>query len=409
MTPAAADDARRRRLLAVGPALDQSSYCRVIDSTLRHLPGWEIDQLGVNYRGELRENGWRIHPNRHNGDRYGIAETIALAQRIAPDVAFVFNSFLGLPRYWELPSRLGPRRPALVAQCPLLGEAVDPRLVGRLAFFDRVAVLSHGVKRHFEDCLSECVGTGYVERAPQIDVVPHGVDASLFYMRDSETRQHLKRSLFGPEASFVVLNANRREPRKRIDLTLLGFAQFARDKPPGVRLHLHMDDGPEPSLSTLACELGIADRVTIAASEGHPQFTDWQLNDLYNACDVGLNTAAAEGFGMTSLEHAATGAAQIVPGHGVCAELWRDSAEVLAATPLPDAEVRYTRQSVVAAADLAAALQRLYECGDYRIALAEKGRRNALRPALQWAEIGRQWNDIFERASRERRATLVAP
>ena len=31
--------------------------------------------------------------------------------------------------------------------------------------------------------------------------------------------------------AFIVLNANRPMPRKRIDLTIQGFAQFARDKP----------------------------------------------------------------------------------------------------------------------------------------------------------------------------------
>jgi D-inositol-3-phosphate glycosyltransferase len=37
-----------------------------------------------------------------------------------------------------------------------------------------------------------------------------------------------------------VLNANRNQPRKRIDITLRGFALFAVDKPETVQLYLHM-------------------------------------------------------------------------------------------------------------------------------------------------------------------------
>jgi D-inositol-3-phosphate glycosyltransferase len=39
---------------------------------------------------------------------------------------------------------------------------------------------------------------------------------------------------------FFVLNANRNNTRKRIDLTIEAFAAFARGKPETVRLYLHM-------------------------------------------------------------------------------------------------------------------------------------------------------------------------
>ena len=36
-----------------------------------------------------------------------------------------------------------------------------------------------------------------------------------------------------------MLNASRPDKRKRVDLTVAGFAEFAADKPPNVRLCLH--------------------------------------------------------------------------------------------------------------------------------------------------------------------------
>ena len=40
--------------------------------------------------------------------------------------------------------------------------------------------------------------------------------------------------------SFIVFNGNRNQPRKRIDITMKGFARFANGKPNNVKLYLHM-------------------------------------------------------------------------------------------------------------------------------------------------------------------------
>ena len=108
--------------------------------------------------------------------------------------------------------------------------------------------------------------------------------------------------------AFIVLNANRNMPRKRIDITMQGFAQFAKDKPANVKLYLHMaaeDSGW--NVLILAKRYGIYDRLIMTqADNSRPQFSDEQLNLLYNACDVGITTTTGEGWGMVSFEHAAT-------------------------------------------------------------------------------------------------------
>ncbi len=75
-----------RRLLAVGPALDQSSYARVVQSTLEAWPeGWEIRQIAVNHRGGPADVGWRILPNPNIGDRYAIEQIAPAVSSWAPD------------------------------------------------------------------------------------------------------------------------------------------------------------------------------------------------------------------------------------------------------------------------------------------------------------------------------------
>ena len=86
---------------------------------------------------------------------------------------------------------------------------------------------------------------------PAVDVIPHGVDRSRFHPFPgllqtsfaSPGRAEAKRKVFaGLEDlanSFIVLNASRFDKRKRIDVTIGGFARFAAGKPANVRLCLH--------------------------------------------------------------------------------------------------------------------------------------------------------------------------
>ncbi len=109
--------------------------------------------------------------------------------------------------------------------------------------------------------------------------------------------------------AFIVLNANRNMPRKRIDLTIQGFAEFARDKPANVKLYLHMatqDTGW--NVIALARRHGIYDRLIMTRADNvAPDFSDEQLNLLYNACDVGITTTTGEGWGMVTFEHGPRG------------------------------------------------------------------------------------------------------
>jgi glycosyltransferase involved in cell wall biosynthesis len=225
-------------------------------------------------------------------------------------------------------------------------------------------------------------------------VIPHGVDRALFAPLVpgdfAASRPETRRRLFPDrpelERAFIVLNANRNQRRKRVDLTMRGFALLARDRP-DAWLYLHMgmlDLGWDvPSLAT---ELGIADRLLVT-TEGasRPRVPDAELNLIYNACDVGLNTAAAEGWGLVSFEHAATGAAQVVPDRGACAELWRDHG--LLVPTLPDERGR----EIVTVEGVAAALGRLHDGASLRAVWAGRAYGLARSERCGWDAIARQW------------------
>ena len=64
------------------------------------------------------------------------------------------------------------------------------------------------------------------------------------------------------------------------------------------------------NVAILAKRYGIFDRLIMTRADNvRHQFSDDQLNLLYNACDAEITTTG-EGWGMVSFEHAATRAAR---------------------------------------------------------------------------------------------------
>jgi D-inositol-3-phosphate glycosyltransferase len=247
-------------------------------------------------------------------------------------------------------------------------------------------------------------GRAIVERAglgTRIETIPHGIDSALFHPLD---RQEARRAVLGDglDDAFVVLNANRNQPFKRIDLTVEGFALFARDKPENVKLCLHMATRtPAPGEVPLADRFGIRDRLLLSErSDRHPSVSDERLNLLYNACDAGLNTSEKEGWGLIAFEHGATRAAQVVPKHSACAELW-EGAAVLVEPAGEDSPVRNQHAGrTVTVEGVAAALERLYRDSHVRQRLADAAYERATEPRYAWKNIAAQWDALFREVMR---------
>jgi glycosyltransferase involved in cell wall biosynthesis len=277
----------------------------------------------------------------------------------------------------------------VVAYCPLDWERVPPSL----AEVDLLVVYTPGAR----DAVARAFGEN-ATAVPPIAVIPHGVDATRFAPLvagdPAASRREARRRLFPDEPSladaFLVLNANRNQKRKRVDLTLRGFAELARDRP-DARLYLHMgmrDLGWD--VPALAAALGVADRLLVTTSaEERPLVTDEHLNLIYNACDVGVNTAAAEGWGLVSFEHAAAGAAQVVPDHGACAELWRDRALLVPAEP----GRRGAR--LVSAGGVADALARLHDDHALRAEMSARASDYARSERFSWPAVAARWEEAL--------------
>ena len=153
-------------------------------------------------------------------------------------------------------------------------------------------------------------------------VIPHGTDLDIFYKK-FEKKADAKINLFGqklkelgdPNKLFIVLNANRNQPRKKLDITMEGFSLFAKDKPDNVKLYMHCGvTNSSMNIIKLSERYGIDDRLIVTSmAQGVQNETVEHLNDIYNGTDVGINTSLGEGWGLTNTEHAVTETAQVVP------------------------------------------------------------------------------------------------
>lgn len=343
-----------------------TGFARVLDSIASHLP-------------------YPVH-------RLDIDASVKEIDALHPDLIVVLDE----------PWRCAKIAPLLCGRYPTIfygaadGEAsVTPEIAAQLARADcYVAFQPFGraiVERHF-------AALGIRAR---IEIIPHGVDAALFHPVD---RRQARRAVLGDglEDAFVVLNANRNQPFKRIDLTVEAFALFARDKPENVKLCLHMATRtPAPGEVPLADRFGIRDRLLLTEhSDRHPSVSDERLNLIYNACDVGLNTSEKEGWGLVAFEHGAARAAQIVPRHSACAELW-EGAALFVEPAAEDSPVRNQHAGrTVTVEGVAAALERLYRDARERQGLADAAYERATEPRYAWKNIAAQWDALFAEVMR---------
>jgi len=405
----------RPHLMLFGWYRPGTGFTRVLEALVPHLVSdYRITWMGVGYRGPVCEwgSGVRLEPtNLDGGDMVGAYAARLRWRELAPDFVFALNDLWYLEHYSrELTPLLG--TVPMVGYLPLDGRLDSADELGRLTGYRRLLTYTETAAENLREALCAarnsapvgCLGHGVNSARFRPDpgtILEPGVgspDAGLRWRR-----MELARRFFGlPEPAFVVLNAARPDPRKRIDLTLEAFARFARGRPKSVKLCLHQALGhPEQvaPLRELAIELGIEERVIWHPPNAGP-VSDDELNRLFNACAVGINTAAGEGFGLVSFEHAATGVPQILPDQPALRELWRDAAMRPGARPVrtPYSPLEMVEVSVE---DTAEALRRLHDEPDLYRRMAFAAHNRATAPDLEWRRIGTTLRRILRETIRE--------
>ena len=322
----------RYRLLAIGQAESATGYSRVLTNILTRVAGhFRTLHFGINYRGPVLEREYTIIPNLLMGDQLGRRQLPVLLMEYKPDLVFICHDCDFYSVHKPALDQFKRQNPStsVIFYCPVEWEETPPGNFASLVGVDCLVFYTEFARNLFHRAHT---AAGWSKCWLAND---RGNSArSRFQVFLSTCRRRRRSSLRaarlelfadrpGLMNAFIVLNANRNSPRKRIDITMKMFAEFCRAKADAY-LYLHMgmrDSGCD--VLKIARELAIETRLLLTTRDAaKPEVTDQRLNLIYNACDVGINTSTGEGWGLVAMEHAATGAPQLLPAHSAPLEVW---------------------------------------------------------------------------------------
>jgi len=165
---------------------------------------------------------------------------------------------------------------------------------------------------------------------PDVRVLEHAVDPTVFSCMPAASVATIRTNLSVPSDGILFLNANRNSQRKRLDLTIGGFARLiARNPTKPYYLLVLTNASPQSGAfydvqRVFMEELKLqkldfqshARKLLLIDSSPPNLMSDEAINQIYNASDIGINTSDGEGFGLCQLEHMYTGAPQVVTDVG---------------------------------------------------------------------------------------------
>ena len=310
------------KILYVGDAFVQTGFGRVAEYLLPALAKeHEVSVLATNFHGDYDEEAikYKTYPAMaHGSDPFGSHRIAELVQTIKPDLVWVTNDLLVAITLWDAVKPFREKIPfKFFVYTPIDSYGIFPELNASVSEWDGLATYTEFGKE-------ELIKMGYEK---PIEIIPHGTDFTKFFPIDP---LECRKELGVPVDTFIVFNGNRNQPRKRIDLTIKGFIEFAKDKP-DARLWLNMgakDMGWEliPLFKRVARDAGYDPTGKLILTSPHFSTHNClpveKLNKVYNSADIGINTCIGEGWGLVNTEHAAAGVAQVVPDHTSLKEIF---------------------------------------------------------------------------------------
>ena len=233
-----------------------------------------------------------------------------------------------------------------------------------------------------------------------ISVIPHGLDSEKFYPMD---KKEARKKLGLTDDVFIVLNGNRNQFRKRIDVTISAFAKFAVGRP-DARLYLHMglkDQGWDvmPVFAREMQKNGLDPngRIIMSANTPNPPNVSVEmLNWIYNAADVGVNTTKGGGWELVNFEHAACRVAQVVPDHTSTKEIFEGYGKLIRCDHV-DVDTNFGREMPCPSdTHLAELLTELYENRQELQQTADKCYERVTDAAFQWDAVAAEFHKVFQ-------------
>lgn len=177
-----------------------------------------------------------------------------------------------------------------------------------------------------------------IQPTTNIGILPHIVDHNVFYPLCN--KEELQNKWLGRLGKFVIGAINANNTRKRWDILLEAFGEFARCHDDVILLMKVPYMKPKRSFGLSSCgEYDFTQLISqiyqkykltqdrIIIFEG--QLTNIELNELYNCCDIGLTTTSGEGWGLIPCEMALCKVPQLIPAWSSFPEIFLDSSGLI--------------------------------------------------------------------------------
>lgn len=387
---------KKTKVLWCGDIVAMTGFARVTENVISRLKdNFEIVVLGNNWWGDPTplQADFRMYPssNRFQQEPFGVERIREVVEREQPDIVFSINDmWIVNEQYRRIKDLHKEGKFKFVGYVPMDSYNWIGCLADEANEWDTII-------SYTEFGAYEFVKGGITK---PIAVIPHGVTPGQFYPK---SKKEARKRLGIPDDIFVVFNGNRNQFRKRIDLTISAFAKFAKNKP-DAQLYLHMglkDQGWDimPVFGREMAKQGLDPNgriIMTSPSQMPPNVEVDFLNDIYNACDVGVNTCKGEGWGLVNFEHAACRVAQVVSDHTSCKEIFDGYGKMIRCDHV-DVDTNYAREMPCPSDDhLAEILTELYENRDELDRVAQTCYDRVTDDQFSWDTVASKFGGIFE-------------
>lgn len=383
------------KILWSADAVAKTGFARVTENLVHRLKDkYEIVILANNWWGDscALQKEFKMYPssNRFQQEPFGVQRIREVVDAEKPDLVFVNNdAWIVNQLYSQIKDFHGEGRFKFIAYMPMDSYAWTGCLADHSNSWDGIVVYT-------EFGAAEFHAAGITK---PVTVIPHGITEGQFYPMD---KIECRKKLNIPQDSFVVFNGNRNQARKRIDITIDAFAQFAVGRP-DAKLYLHMglkDQGWDiMSLFGRQMRKNGLDpngRIIMTSQSTQPPSVPVEmLNMIYNTADISVNTCKGEGHGLVNHESAACGIAQVVPNHTSLKEIFEGAAPLID-NCFMDVDMNYNRDMPVPSAEhLAEILGDLYDNRDKLKEIGAQCFTRAIDAKYQWDNIAAQFDGEF--------------
>ena len=384
------------KLLWVADFAAMTGFGRVSGAILPRIKEkYDITVLACNWHGDPtpEQEDFRMFPaaNRFQQAPFGEERIREIVEREQPDIVFTLNDpWIASDQYRRIEDLHKQGKFKFVGYLTMdsynwLG-GIDPHInvwdsVITFTEFGAYEFLKAGINR-------------------PITVIPHGLDAGVFYPMDKkEARKELKLS----EDIFICFNGQRNQPRKRIDITVAAFAQFAVGRPDAqLYLHMGLKDQGWDAMGLFAREMrknGLDPNNRIIMTTNSPQPPNVpveMLNTIYNVADVGINTTKGGGWELVNFEHAACRVAQVVPDHTSTKEIFEGYGELIRCDHV-DVDPNYGREMPCPSVEhLVEILTSLYKDREKLDQVAKSCYERVTEDQFKWDNISDQFDGVFQ-------------